>query len=708
MKMKKFTVTLIAVLFTLCTTVFAKKENTNTELYVAPDGNDAWSGRFLVPNGNGTDGPLASLAGARDTIRALRSAGDLQGQGATVRIRGGFYRLEAPFVLAPEDSGRESPIVYEAMSGERPVFSGGREVRHWQKGDGSLWIADIPDVKAGEWYFHQLFVNGRRACRARTPNEDCLRTQGQLPGFETPQRFRGNQDACMGFKYRPDDLTVFSNMEDVNIFLYHSWTSSLHWVRELDEKERLVHFRNRCGWPVGWWDGGNQRYHVENCYEALDAPGEWYLERSSGKLYYWPLEDEDPDDVTVVAPVLDQLVRVEGDQDSPVGLIHLKGLCFSHADWNLPKDNIADGQAATFLNGALHLKFATSCRFESCEISHVGSYGVWFDEGTRNCLLSRCELFDMGGGGARIGCHKAPSNGGQVDQSRTCFNNHIDNCFIHDGGKVFPAGCGVIIQHAHDNRITHNEISDFFYTGISIGWSWGYQKSPAYGNVAEYNHVHHLGWKVLSDMGGVYTLGVSPGTRVNHNIFHHIQSYGYGGWGLYTDEGSSGIEMAYNVVYKTKTGSFHQHYGKNNHIHNNILAFSATHQLQRSREEDHNSFFFERNIIYYDNGKLLSEGGWSNNRYTMDSNLYWNAGGDEPLWNKDALDAWQARGHDRLSVVTDPLFEDPYAFDFRLLPGSPALGIGFVPIAVGEVGLYGDPEWVNKPQDVSRRVMLFE
>src|ERR1051326_7966414 len=272
--------------------------------------------------------------------------------------------------------------------------------------------------------------------------------------------------------------------------------------------------------------------------------------------------------------------------------------------------------------------------------------------------------------------------------------NEIANCDVHDGGKMFPSGIGIWIGQSPNNRITHNLIHDFYYTGISIGWTWGYGPSLATNNLVAFNDVHHIGVKsdgdgpILSDMGGIYTLGKQAGTKILNNLWHDMAGVRYGGWGIYFDEGSSGILAASNVVYRTTHGGFHQHYGETNLVRNNIFAFGRDQQLQRTRNEPHISFSFETNIVYFDSGALLS-GDWSGTNFLMDWNLYFDA---RPIakaitFGNSSLKAWREGGYDRNSVMADPLFIAPKENDFRLRPDSPALRLGFEPIDLRQVGI---------------------
>ena len=661
------------------------------DYYVSPAGRDSWSGKVPEPTADGQDGPFATLQQAQRAVRLLRSGLD---RPITVLIRGGTYRLSRPIVFRHDDSGTaEAPVTYAAFPGERPVFSGGRAITGWTRQRNGLWTAEPPDVAAGKWFFKQLFVNGRRRTRARHPNQGYLRTAGLPPGVDDPHTRRGDAEASDKITFRPEDLKRFANPEDVNIFLYHAWTASLHWIKDFDTRRRTITFTAPAHWPTGWWER-EQRYVVENALEALDEPGEWVLDRSAGRVYYMPVEGEDPNACDVVAPAQHRLVLFHGNpaREQYVQHINLQGLSFQHCDWQVKDKGNADGQAAVLLDGAVMGRGMLNCSLEQCEIAHVGQYGIWLERGCRDNSIRQCELHDLGGGGVKVGetC--------SVDRANlTTAHNVVDNCYIHDGGQVFPAGVGVLILRSSSNTVTHNEISHLYYTGISVGWSWGYAPSSASQNALEYNHIHHIGQGVLSDMGGIYTLGISPGTRLRFNWIHDIESHSYGGWGIYPDEGSTHILIENNLCHRCKTGGFHQHYGRENIVQNNIFADSPMMQVSRTRQEPHTSFIFERNIIYCTNETVLG-GNWSNNNYRMERNVYWNANGpDLDFAGMDFLH-WQSEGRDLESIVADPMFVDPARDDYSLRKDSPALRLGFRPIKVGKIGLYGDREWVSKPR----------
>ena len=669
------------------------------DLYVAPNGNDHWSGRLPAPVADGTDGPFATLQRARDEIRA-RKRQAIQ-EPVTVLLREGVYYLDETFQLTPEDSGTKScPITYAAYPGESPIVSGGRPVTGWLKSEeGNLWTTEIPEAKSGDWYFHQLFVNGRRCTRARMPNEGYFLNEGPIEPLADRNKARSDPTAKMGFRFKPGDIRRWTNLEDVNVVQFHSWTASVHWIKELDEANHVVRFTAPANWPTGYWTN-NERYYLENFPEALDTAGEWYLDRKTGTLSYRPMPGENMVEAQAIAPKLRHLVQLEGrpKEGRFVEWIQFKGLSFQHADWFIADKGPADGQAAHFLKAAILANGTKNCVLDQCAIAHVGEYALWLAKGCSDNRVVQSHLHDLAGGGIKIG-----ETGSPATEAEATERNVVDNCFIHDTGHMFHAGVGVWIGRSSHNTITHNEICDLDYTGVSIGWSWGYAPSSAHHNVVEYNHIHHIGRAVLGDMGGIYTLGLSPGTRLRHNIIHDVYSPGIGGGaGIYPDEGSTELLIENNLVYGTERGCFSQHYGRENIVRNNIFACSRTGEIARYREEEHLSFFFERNIVYSTTGQFLI-GNWRNGNYRMENNLYWDTSTVDPDFGDLGFEEWQALGRDQRSVFADPRFAAPEKGDFRLKPDSPAIGLGFKPFDYTEVGLYGDPQWVDLPKQTVRQ-----
>ncbi|HLK60853.1 MAG TPA: right-handed parallel beta-helix repeat-containing protein, partial [Chthonomonadaceae bacterium] len=617
---------------------------------------------------------------AQQGVRALKHAAKQAGP-ITVQLRGGTYFLEAPLVFGPDDSGAGdgAPILYAAYPGEHPVLSGGVRLTGWTVDRQGRWHLTLPEVAAGKWAFSQLFVADQRRYRPRLPKSGYYFIAGSLPPSAASAGKGFDRFVFPPGAFRAD----WQNLNDVEALCFQTWTMARLRVGSVDEANRVVQFSGNThgleaysGLPKG------NRYLIENVKEALSELGEWYLDRKTGELTYIPFLTEDPNRTVVIAPRLEQLVRFQGDVEKRqwVHDIRFQGITFAHTNWNTPPDGNAFAQAEVNIEAAITAVGARFCHLEDCAVAHTGGYGVEWGAGCQNDVLLRCELTDLGAGGVKIG-----EMGNPDDPERVVSGNSVEDCLIAHGGRLHPAAVGIWIGHASGNFILHNDITDLYYTGISVGWSWGYGPSGAHHNRLVGNRIWQIGQGVLSDMGGIYTLGLSPGTVLDHNVIHDVESFDYGGWGIYPDEGSTGLEITNNIVYRTKTGGFHQHYGKENVVTNNIFAFSREGQIIRTRAEDHLSFTFHHNIVYFKEGTLLGSN-WSGKGFDLDNNIYWNTHEDPITFNGMTLTQWRATGQDRHSAIADPLFVDPENGDFRFKPGSPVPQSGFVPIDAGQAG----------------------
>ena len=533
----------------------------DTVIHVSPDGNDRWSGASAEPNRRATDGPLATVKGAQREVRRLIR----NGLKAPVRVmlRGGTYFQSSAVVFTAADGGSESEefpkalvsppvaVTWSGYPGESPIISGGKRITGWQETEVNghrAWVAPIPAVKRGNWHFQQLWVNGERRLRPRFPREGLYRIE-RLVDVNKSTPYHHGQDQ---FVYAKGDLNPdWHSLQDVEVIALSYWTESRMWIVEISRRRRLVVFDRKSSKRLtdDLDTSKPTDYYVENVFEAVE-PGQWYLDRQKGKLYYLPLPGEEPDKAEVIAPKLTELVRMGGKK--PVTQLHFEGIAFSHNQWDLPPDQSNVGQASSSIPGAVVVSNAHSCTFSRCAFSHLGSYGFELRDGCLDVQLIGCDVVDLGAGGVKIW--------------HGCRRNTISDCDIGDGGILFPSAVGVLVGQSSGNKVIHNHIHDFSYTGISVGWCWGYAESEAYGNIIENN-----------------------------------------------------------VAYRTNCSGFHQHYGRNNVIQNNIWAFGRREQLALTRLEQHHSFIFRHNLVYFDKGELLA---WSLKQATaehvvFDHNLYW-------------------------------------------------------------------------------------
>ena len=662
------------------------------DVHLSPAGHDDADGS--------ADKPVATLRRALDRVREIRAANQPRETPVEIAVAEGRYELDGPVVIGPDDSGTEhSPTVIRAAEGARPIFSGGRVIRGWRvasDGEQCRWIVELPEVKAGGWAFSQLFVNDQRRFRPVLP----------VSGWHTIAGTLDPSAAAAGkghdrFVFSGDDLRAgWANLGDVEVVAVHQWTMSRMPIAKIDRRQDdsktgvvILAGHTRSVWDWCSFSKGN-RFLVENVREALGTPGSWYLDRPTGMLTYCPMPGETPDSAVVIAPVADRLLEIRGDSAAgrPVEHLRFEGLTFAHDNWTMPRGGQSYPQAEANVGGSIVATAAKHLAFDRCAVRHVGRHAVEFRAGCRDCTIQGCEFVDLGGGGvlASSEVHQMTDGNAGTEGLVEADGQAVTDIAVRDttiahGGRLHPAAVGVWIGHASHCTVEHCDIHDLTYTGVSVGWTWGYGPSPAHHNRIVSNHIHDIGHGVLSDMGGVYTLGISPGTVVEGNVIHGIASREYGGWGLYTDEGSTGIVMRKNLVYRTSSGGFHQHYGRDNLIENNVFAMARDWQLQRSRVENHTSFRFEKNIVWWDSSAPLVKGDWSKQLVT-NANCYWNASGPVVFPEGQDLTTRQAAGQDAGSIVADPRFKDPERGDFTLDPASPALRIGFEPIDPAAAG----------------------
>jgi hypothetical protein len=700
------------------------------DIYVSSDGKDWWSGLLPEPNAAGDDGPLATVSGALTKLRGMQQIGGgywtphqaiaaLDGP-TTVHVRGGRYELDKPIVFTPDDL----PMTIKPYRDEKVVLSGGRAVEGWEAttvNGKAAWTTTVPQVASGQWYFKQLFVNGERAMRPRLPKGDfytvaniCNEHGRGSWGAPGTDRFGINEG-----EFDPS----WTNITDIHAIALHYWVDERLPIASYDPAQRIIHTTRTSRAPLTLsWGKDGAPWFCDNVFEALTEPGEWYLNRQTGQCWYIPREGESIETAEIIAPCLHQLVLFAGDPaaDKHVQHIRMQGLTFAHAEWAMPGDDDVDAaifeqldfsahsheklgsgpQSACIYPGVIRMRGTQHCAIEDCTVEHVGFYGIDIAEGCNHIRIVGNEVRDTGCGAIKI-------NGGDAKAPAALRTGHcrITDNHLHDGGQVFPAGIGILLRHAHSNLLAHNHIHDYYYSGISAGWVWGYADSVSHNNIIEFNHIHTLGKRWLSDMGGVYLLGVAPGTLVRHNHIHDIHCRMYGGWAIYPDEGSAHVIIENNVCYRTSSSVFHQHYGRENIVRNNIWAFGGEGIVALSRPADHVSFNLTRNIMLGDNQPIYAGGyAWKVDQGKVletSLNLVWDVtrkdktvaassktrGTDSDLAEHGVnWSDWQKAGYDTHSVMADPKFADPANGDFTLAEDSPALALGFKPIDLSEIG----------------------
>jgi uncharacterized protein YjdB len=481
--------------------------------YVSPFGNDSNSGTLAKP--------FATIHKARDTVRTFNwnMTGDI-----IIYLRGGLYELASTLTLTNKDSGSNGyKIIYQAYNCETPVISGGMKISGWILHDTVKNIYRAIIDKSIDT--RQLYVNGSRAIRSRSIN--ALGWWDINDGYDCPA-----------------EISTWNNLKNVEVVSYNFWKChrgpidsmrSSHAVMAQPYWDNL-HIQNNA--PAVW---------IENAYELLDAEGEWYLDRSTGTIYYKPMAGEDMANAEVIIPTLETLVSGSG-----VSNVQFKGITFAHSTWTLPNSTsgFACLQADAMLSGPdwqftqvfgnVVFDHSNNIRFENNTFKHLGITALQFYTGCKKNIIYNNLFDDISGSAISIGglINPTPSD---IDLVK---DNIIDNNSIRNAALEYKGCVGILVGYTEHTTITHNEIRYLPYTGISVGWGWGNSITAGKNNEISYNLIDST-MMTMRDGAGIYTLSSQPGTNVHDNYINH--QFNEPG-ALYPDEGSSNMHWHHNVL----------------------------------------------------------------------------------------------------------------------------------------------------------------
>jgi hypothetical protein len=535
---------------------FAEESNfRDSVFYVAVNGSDSWSGSLPKANARRTDGPFATLKAACEAARKLGTK-----QKRKIVIQEGQYFFDEAVVLTYRDSG----LSIESSHGAKVFIYGGRKVSGWEKDGEKYYSANLPGVRSGSWDFRALVVNERFCPRARLPEKGYFE---HLSSFKVPWmsttgggwKRKPTEEELTTLKYKPGDLGPWLDINNAEVTVYHMWDESMVGIQLMDAVSNTLTFTTPSGHPAGAF--GVKKYVVHNVREGMTKPGQWYLNRSAGKVVYWPLPGENMSKTEVIAPTIESIIRIEGTKDKPVNNITIKGLMLAVTTTPL----MAGGFGAGKFDGAVNIRSAQNCRLIDLEIVNVGGQGI--KASGKNIRVEHCNVHHTGACGVRClgtGC--------------IVSDNHI-----HDVGLTYPSA--IAMQGGgRDCRIIHNEIHETPYTAVNCGGQ---------NNHIENNLIYHA-MQVLHDGGGIYCFAGKGLILRGNYIRDIIDTGGYGASAYYLDERSEGCLVEGNLSVGIVRPS-HNHMAKRNTIRNNVFISDADARLTFPKST---GYTVEKNIIY--------------------------------------------------------------------------------------------------------------
>ena len=520
--------------------------------------------------------PDSSLADAVRKAREMRRLG--QAQEITIHLAAGTYQLYEPLRLRPEDSGLN-------IVGEKAIISGGIEIKNWKK-QGKFLVAEVPDFNGRPIDFRQLWVNGRKAIRAR-----------DVTDFEQMHRIRTYDKKNHVLWIPKKAVEKLQNGKSVNcnyleMVLHEMWCTSNLRIKSLSihgdsvavtfhDPEAKLQFEHPWPSPMTPNTGHPSPFYLTNALELLDEPGEWYHDIRQHKLYYMPRQGETINEAVV--PVLETLVEVIGSAEHPVRDITIKGLTFSHTTWMRPSEKgHVPLQAGMYLkeayklrpqidrpnnhkldnqgwlgraDAAVELRYTENVNFNTCCFEHLGGSGLDYILACRRGTTTNCTFTDIAMNGYICGSFSPEGLETHLpyqptDIREVCTGQTIEQSAFYDVSNEDWGCVAICAGYVSGINIEHNTIHDVSYTGISLGWGWNrdlvcMKDNKVHANLI-YNYAQHM-----YDCAGIYTLGNQPGTLISENVVRDIAKPSYvhdpNHWFyLYTDEGSSNITIKNN------------------------------------------------------------------------------------------------------------------------------------------------------------------